>query len=113
MVFREATSRNRRPWRGMGLFDADWATLAMVLAGALAGGFVNGLTGFGTGLAALPFWLQVVEPVIAAQLASAGSVVGQIATLPTVWHAIDWRRLAPALLPGLIGVPIGIALLPY
>jgi hypothetical protein len=24
------------------------------------GGFANGLTGFGTGLTALPFWLQVV-----------------------------------------------------
>jgi uncharacterized membrane protein YfcA len=91
----------------------DWSTLAMVLAGALAGGFVNGLTGFGTGLAALPFWLQVVEPVIAAQLAAAGSVVGQIATLPAIWHAIDWRRLAPALVAGLVGVPVGIVLLPY
>jgi uncharacterized membrane protein YfcA len=31
--------------------------LAMLLIGALAGGFVNGLTGFGTGLTALPLWL--------------------------------------------------------
>ncbi len=97
----------------MGLFAEDWGTMAMVLAGALAGGFVNGLTGFGTGLAALPFWLQVVEPVIAAQLASACSVIGQIATLPAIWRSIDWRRLAPTLLAGLLGVPIGIYLLPY
>src|ERR1700674_4264092 len=111
MVFSGATSRNGRG--GMQLFSVDWGTLAMVLAGALAGGFVNGLTGFGTALTALPFWLQVVEPVIAAQLASACSVIGQIATLPTIWHAIDWRRLAPTLLAGLIGVPIGIVLLPH
>ena len=97
----------------MGLFSEDWGTLAVVLAGALAGGFANGLTGFGTGLTALPFWLQVVEPVIAAQLASACGVIGQVATLPTIWHAIDWRRLAPTLLAGLVGVPIGIFLLPY
>jgi uncharacterized protein len=97
----------------MGQFWEDWGTLAMVLAGALAGGFVNGLTGFGTGLAALPFWLQVVEPVIAAQLASACSVIGQIATLPAIRHAIEWRRLAPTLLAGLVGVPIGIFLLPH
>jgi uncharacterized membrane protein YfcA len=97
----------------MGLFSEDWGTLAVVLAGALAGGFANGLTGFGTGLTALPFWLQVVEPVIAAQLASACGVIGQVATLPTIWHAIDWRRLAPILLAGLAGVPIGIFLLPY
>lgn len=91
----------------------DWDAMAMVLAGALAGGFVNGLTGFGTGLTALPFWLQVVEPVIAAQLTSACSVFGQIAALQTIWHDADWRRLAPTLISGLIGVPIGIFLLPH
>ena len=45
----------------MGLLSQDWDTLTMVLVGALAGGFVNGLTGFGTGLTALPFWLQAVD----------------------------------------------------
>jgi uncharacterized membrane protein YfcA len=54
-----------------------------------------------------------VEPVLAAQLASACSVIGQIASLPTIRHAIDWRRLAPTLLAGLIGVPVGLFLLPY
>ena len=50
-------------------FFQDWRTLAIVLVGALAGGFVNGLSGFGTGLTALPFWLQVLEPLLAAQIA--------------------------------------------
>jgi uncharacterized protein len=90
----------------------DWTTLAYVLAGALAGGFVNGLTGFGTGLTALPFWLQALEPVLAAQLVSAASVAGHVTTLPAIWHAIDWRRLAPMLIAGLVGVPIGTWLLP-
>ena len=86
--------------------DFRWQTGArwrILLAGALAGGFVNGLTGFGTGLTALPLWLQAVEPLIAAQLVSAASVVGHVSTLPAIWHAIDWRRLAPMLLAGLIG----------
>ena len=26
-----------------------------------------------------------------------GSVVGHVSTLPAIWHAIDWRRLAPML----------------
>ena len=34
-----------------------------ILAGALAGGFVSGLTGFGTGISALAIWLTAVEPV--------------------------------------------------
>jgi uncharacterized protein len=90
----------------------DWATLALILAGALAGGFVNGLTGFGTALTGLPMWLQAVEPLIAAQLASACSVLGHLTTLPTIWRAADWRRLAPMLIAGLVGVPIGTWILP-
>src|SRR6188508_1304890 len=108
MVFRAATSRNRRPFRGgamngaMSSLYGDWGTLAFVLAGALVGGFVNGLTGFGTGLTALPLWLQAVEPLVAAQLVSAASVVGHVTMLPAIWHAIDWRRLAPMLVAGLV-----------
>lgn len=90
----------------------DWATLALILAGAMAGGFVNGLTGFGTALTGLPMWLQAVEPLIAAQLASACSVLGHIMTLPAMLRAADWRRLAPMLIAGLIGVPIGTWVLP-
>jgi uncharacterized membrane protein YfcA len=99
--------------RGMGGLFADLGVLAFVLAGAFIGGFVNGLTGFGTGLTALPFWLQAIEPVVAAQLVSAASVIGHAATLPVISHAIDWRRLAPMLIAGLIGVPIGTWLLPW
>src|SRR6185503_7345119 len=86
--------------------------LALILAGALMGGFVNGLTGFGTALTGLPMWLQAVEPLIAAQLASACSVLGHLTTLPSIWRAADWRRLAPMLIAGLIGVPIGTWILP-
>jgi uncharacterized membrane protein YfcA len=44
---------------------------------------------------------------------SAASVVGHLSTLPSIWAAIDWRRLAPMLAAGLIGVPIGTRLLPH
>jgi uncharacterized membrane protein YfcA len=91
----------------------QWHTLAFLLAGALAGGFVNGLTGFGTGLTALPLWLQALEPVVAAQLASAASIVGHATAIPGIWKRVDWRRLAPLLAGGLLGVPIGSWLLPH
>ena len=91
----------------------QWHTLAILLAGALAGGFVNGLTGFGTGLTALPLWLQALEPVLAAQLVSAASIVGHITAIPGIWARVDWRRLAPLLAGGLLGVPIGSWLLPH
>ena len=98
---------------GMAELVGDWQALALIFAGALAGGFVNGLTGFGTALTGLPVWLQAVEPLIAAQLASACSVLGHISTFPAVWNAVDWRRLAPMLAAGLVGVPIGVLALPY
>jgi uncharacterized membrane protein YfcA len=88
------------------------ATLVLLTLGAFAGGFVNGLTGFGTGLSAMPIWLQAVSPALAAQLAAAGGVAGQLTTLRSIWHAIDWRALAPMLLAGLVAVPLGAMLVP-
>lgn len=93
-------------------WPASGSEAAVILIGAILGGFVNGLAGFGTGLMALPLWLQVLAPVPAAQLVSATSVAGHLFTLPMVWPAIDWRKLAPMLLAGLAGVPIGVYLLP-
>jgi uncharacterized protein len=83
------------------------ATIGLITLGAFAGGFVNGLTGFGTGLSAMPIWLQALPPPLAAQLAAAGGVAGQITTVRSIWHAIDVRALAPMLIAGIVGVPIG------
>ena len=91
----------------------DWHTVAIILAGAFTAGVVNGLTGFGTALTGLPIWLQAVEPAIAAQLASACSVLGHISTFPAIWRAIEWRRAAPLIAAGLAGVPLGTLLLPH
>src|SRR6476620_5603994 len=114
MVFTKSTSSGPSGGGGnMGENLLQWHTLAFLLAGALAGGFVNGLTGFGTGLTALPLWLQALEPVVAAQLASAASIVGHATAIPGIWKRVDWRRLAPLLAGGLLGVPIGSWLLPH
>src|SRR5260370_399046 len=42
----------------------DFATYAILLAGALAGGFVSGLAGFGTALMALGIWLYILPPAV-------------------------------------------------
>jgi uncharacterized membrane protein YfcA len=93
--------------------DLSAGGLALLLLGGLAGGFVNGLTGFGTALSGMPFWLQVVPPALASELAAATGVSAQLATLKRIWHAIDWRGMAPMLIAGLAGVPIGAALLAF
>ncbi len=95
----------------MVLPDTPFATF-LVFVGALLGGLVNGLTGFGTGMTALPIWLAVLRPVLASPLVIACSVAGQLQTLPAIWHAIDFRRLWPFVVGGLIGVPLGVRLLP-
>jgi uncharacterized protein len=86
--------------------------VVLVLLGALAGGIVNGLTGFGTGITAMGLWLYAIPPPVAASLVIVCSVVSQVQTLPLVWRAIQWRGVLPFIGPGMLGVPIGTWLLP-
>ena len=87
--------------------------IAVVLIGALVGGMVNGLTGFGYGLTAIGIWLYAVPPVSAATLVLTCSVVSHILTFPMIRRSIVWKQVLPFILPGLIGVPIGTWLLPH
>lgn len=84
----------------------------MVLAGGLAGGFVTGLTGFGTGLIAMPFWLQVLAPVTAAPLVALGGAASLLQTFATIRKDLTWRHVGPMTVAGIFGVPVGVWLLP-
>jgi hypothetical protein len=97
---------------GIAAAAGDARALGVLVAGALVGGFVSGLTGFGTGLSALPVWLQGLPAMLASPLVSACSVAAQLRTLATIWPHIPWRKLLPWLLTALAGVPIGTWLLP-
>jgi uncharacterized protein len=87
--------------------------IALIVAGALAGGIVNGLTGFGTALTALGIWLFALPPAVAATLVILSSVVSQLQTLPMIWRTILWKRVVVFVAPGIVGVPIGTLLLPH
>ena len=87
--------------------------IAIVVAGALAAGFVNGLSGTGYALVALGFWLQAMSPITAAPLTALCGVAGHIQSLPTIWKGVRWPRLWPMLLAGIVGVPIGTLLLDH
>jgi uncharacterized protein len=89
----------------------DTAAYALLFFGALAGGFVSGLAGFGTALMALGIWLYVMPPSIAVPLVLISSVVAQTSTLPSIWRTIDFRLVWPFLIGGLAGVPIGTLLI--
>ena len=86
---------------------------AIVLAGALAGGVVNGLTGFGTAITALGIWVYGIPPAAAASLAIICAAVSQTQTLHLIWRSIQWPRVLCFVIPGAIGVPIGTLILPH
>lgn len=85
--------------------------LAIVLCGAIVAGFVQGLSGFAFALVALSLWAWGLDPATAAPLAVFGALIGQLAALPLMWRGTDWRKAAPFILGGLIGVPLGVSLL--
>ncbi|TAJ37000.1 MAG: sulfite exporter TauE/SafE family protein [Reyranella sp.] len=87
--------------------------IAIVAAGALAAGFVNGLSGTGYALVALGFWLQAMSPLTAAPLTALCGVAGHVQSLPTIWKGVRWPRLWPMLAAGIVGVPIGTMLLEH
>ncbi len=84
-----------------------------LIAGAAAGGFVNGLAGFGTALFALGFFLTVMPPVQAVAVVLVLSVATGLPGLWLVRHAIAEkpRRLFRVLLPALVGIPFGVQIL--
>jgi uncharacterized protein len=85
----------------------------LLFVGALAGGFVSGLAGFGTALMALGIWLYVLPPSTAVPLVLICSVVAQTATLPSMWKSFDLTLVWPFLIGGLLGVPIGTMLVAH
>jgi len=87
--------------------------IAIVVAGALAAGFVNGLSGTGYSLVALGFWLQAMSPLTAAPLTALCGVAGHVQSLPRIWSGVRWPRLWPMLAAGIVGVPIGTLLLEH
>jgi uncharacterized protein len=86
---------------------------ALLLVGALAGGFVSGLAGFGTALMTLGIWLYLMPPSLAVPLVLICSVVGQSSTLPSMWRTFDLSLVWPFLIGGLAGVPLGTILIAH
>src|SRR6476661_4153531 len=84
--------------------------LVLLLVGALAGGFVTGLAGFGTALMALGICLYVLPPSAVVPLALIWSIVAQTSTLPSFWRSFDLTSVWPFLVGGLACVPFSTTL---
>lgn len=87
------------------------AFVLSILAGTCVGGFISGVAGFAFGLAALSFWVWLIDPKMLAPMVVFGSFVSQLLSVGVVRRSFDWKRLTPFLVGGALGVPIGAALL--
>jgi len=85
--------------------------IAFLLIGAAAGGFISGLAGFGTALFALGWWLQIMPPQQAVAVILVMSVVSSVQGVVHVRKSIELPRLSWFLIPGLLGIPIGLQIL--
>jgi uncharacterized membrane protein YfcA len=89
----------------------DWQGWALVLAGAGVAGLVQGMTGFAYSIVALSFWAWTLPPEVAAPLAVLGALAGQLISLFSVRRGFEWTRIAPFVVGGAFGVPMGVFIL--
>ena len=85
--------------------------IALLILGAVLGGLVNGLSGFGFAIMALGVWLLYLPPTLAGPLVVISIIGSNLQALPRVWPHISLRHTAPFVAGGVVGVPMGVALL--
>src|SRR3954469_235506 len=85
--------------------------ISLFLAATFAAALVAGLAGFAFGLVAAAVWLHILTPLQTASLIIAFGLIVQGVAVWKLRRALQWRRLWPFLLGGLVGVPLGVALL--
>lgn len=90
---------------------SDYTILTLFVAGAIAGGFINGFAAFGTALFTLGFWLAIMPPLQAVSIIVVSSTVTGLQGLWLVRTEMRQhpKRMARFVLPGILGIPLGIA----
>ncbi len=88
------------------------STILIIIIGAAVAGFIQGLSGFAFGMVSMSFWVWFLDPVLASVLTVFGGLVGQLVALFRLRKAIKITTLAPYLMGGLCGIPLGVWLLP-
>ena len=88
------------------------SSVLIIAVGAMVAGFVQGLSGFAFGLVAMSFWVWTIDPMVAAALVVFGSLLGQLLAVLSVRRGFRLQRLLPFVIGGLVGIPIGVCILP-
>ena len=87
--------------------------LTLVILGAAAAGFVQGFSGTAFSMVALAFWAWAVDPQTAGPMAVFGSLIGQLVALRALRFSFKLRLVAPFVVGGVLGIPVGVWLLGY
>lgn len=91
----------------------DGIALSLFLIAAFAGGFASGLAGFAMGFIVSGVWLHFLTPLQTTALIVGYGLVTQGYGVWKLRQALVWRDIAPFIIGGFIGVPLGTMLLTY
>lgn len=91
----------------------DGVVLGIFLFASFVGGLTSGLTGFAMGVVLSGIWLHILSPIQTTTLIVGYGLVTQSYAIWKLRHALSWRNVAPFIIGGAVGVPIGTMLLTY
>jgi uncharacterized membrane protein YfcA len=91
----------------------DSTGLALFLLSMFVGGVTSGLAGFAFGLVVSAVWLHIMTPVETATLIAGYSLISQGYGVWQLRHAFEWRAVAPYIIGGVVGAPLGAELLAH
>src|ERR1019366_8568878 len=91
----------------------DGTVLGFFLLATFIGGVTTGLAGFALGFVVSGIWLHILTPIQTAILIVGYGLLVQSYGIWKLRPALAWRKIAPFISGGAIGVPIGAMLLAY
>jgi uncharacterized protein len=89
----------------------DGMVLGLFLLATFIGGLTSGLAGFAMGFVVSGIWLHIITPIQTTTLIVGYGLWTQGYGVWMLRHALSWRTMAPFIIGGVIGVPIGTLLL--
>ena len=91
----------------------DGTSLGLYLIATFIGGLTSGLSGFAMGLVLSGIWLHIIPPAQTAALIVGYGLLTQGYAIWKLRGAFSWRTVAPFVVGGGLGVPLGVMLLTY
>jgi uncharacterized membrane protein YfcA len=91
----------------------DGISIGLFLFAAFMGGFASGLAGFAMGFVVSAVWLHILTPIQTTALVVGYGLWTQGYGVWKLRRSLNWRSIAPFIVGGTIGVPIGAVLLTY